>query len=86
MAYQNKKMSRPKAHRRARVSVADADIGTEARRRHVESALGSLRIEGLEASSEAREITDRYISGDIPADEMTAAILARHSTQRRTLG
>ncbi len=52
-------------------------IDIERRRRHVASALGSLRIEGLEVSIEARAIFDRYIMGDIRADEVTAAILAR---------
>ncbi len=45
------------------------------RRRFVENALGSLRIEGLEIDAQTRAIADRYIAGDISGDEMTQAIL-----------
>ena len=45
------------------------------RRRYVENALGSLRIEGLEIDEATRAIADRYVAGEISGDEMTHAIL-----------
>ena len=40
------------------------------RRRAVASALGSLRIEGIEIGADARAIADRYIAGEITVDEL----------------
>jgi len=45
------------------------------RRRSVESALGSLRIEGLELDAQARAIADRYIVGAMSGEELTRALL-----------
>ena len=56
-----------------RISQIMAELAD--RRRFVENALGSLRIEGLEIDVQTRMIADRYIAGDISGDEMTQAIL-----------
>ncbi len=56
--------------------TVSADV--ERRRRYVESALGSLRIEGLELDAEARAIVDRYIVGDLPRAKMAQAIRELH--------
>ena len=45
--------------------IVTALLDAERRRRGVESALGSLRIEGLEIDDETRAIFDRYIAGKI---------------------
>ncbi len=45
------------------------------RLRFVESALGSLRIEGLELDAQARAIADRYIAGAMCGEELTRALL-----------
>ena len=51
-----------------------ASEAIEDRRRFVENALGSLRIEGLVLDAEARAIVDRYITGDVPRKEMARVI------------
>ena len=48
---------------------------TARRRRHMESALGSLRIAGLEVSAETRAILERFVIGEIGSDQMIEAIL-----------
>jgi hypothetical protein len=55
--------------------AAPASGAIDERRRHVDNALGSLRIEGLEIDARTRAIADRYIAGDISIDEMTQTIL-----------
>jgi hypothetical protein len=41
-------------------------------------ARGSLRLEGLEISDYAEEMSCRYIDGEITRAEFTAAIIAHH--------
>jgi hypothetical protein len=48
----------------------------ERRRQYFQSALGSLRIEGLELDATARALADQYVDGQISGDELTAALLA----------
>ena len=48
----------------------------ERRRHYVESALGSLHIEGLELDDQARAIVDRYVAGDVTREEMARTIRA----------
>jgi hypothetical protein len=50
------------------------------RRLAVESALGSMRIEGMEPEQEAREILERYANGEISLPEMRSAIRAYTAT------
>ncbi len=50
-------------------TVADS-LDVERRRRAVANASGSLRIEGIEVGADARTIADRYIAGEITADEL----------------
>lgn len=45
---------------------------------HVENALASVRIEGLEPSTEAQAIFRRYIDGKLTLAEMGAAIDGLH--------
>lgn len=42
----------------------------ESRRRSVENAFGSLRLEGVGIDAEARAIFDRYITLEIHIDEL----------------
>lgn len=58
--------------------TAMASVDAERRRRGVESALGSLRIEGLEIDAETRAIFDRYIAGDLNIDELMPKLLGLH--------
>ena len=44
--------------------------GAESRRRSVENAFGSLRLEGLEIDAEARAIFDRYITRELHIGEL----------------
>jgi len=44
--------------------------GAESRRRSVENAFGSLRLEGLEIDAEARAIFDPYIAREFHIDEL----------------
>jgi uncharacterized protein YbjT (DUF2867 family) len=44
------------------------------RRRAVDSALGSLRIEGMELEPEPREVLERFARGEIDHAEMRAEI------------
>jgi hypothetical protein len=46
----------------------------------LESALGSLRIEGLELEPEERKIFDRYANGEISLPEMRSAVCAYTAT------
>jgi Antitoxin VbhA len=65
----------------ATVPVAGVnDIELENRRLAVESALGSLRIEGMELEPEGREILDRFANGEMSLLEMRSAIRAYTAT------
>jgi hypothetical protein len=44
------------------------------RRLALESALGSLRIEGMELEPEEREILERFANGEISLAEMRSAV------------
>lgn len=57
-------------------NIVAASPDVERRRRNVENALGSLRIEGFEIDSEARAIFDRYIAGDLSIDELMPELLS----------
>ena len=50
------------------------------RRRALDSALGSLRIEGMELEPEGREILERFANGDMSLAEMRNAIRAYTAT------
>ncbi|HTV74151.1 MAG TPA: antitoxin VbhA family protein [Candidatus Acidoferrales bacterium] len=57
-----------------KVSVPVVGPEAEVRRRAVDNAIGTSRIEGLEASPAAREIFERYAAGEITLEEMGAAV------------
>ena len=46
------------------------------RRARVARAVASVRLEGLEPSAAAKLVFERYVSGELTADEMTAEIRA----------
>ncbi len=46
------------------------------RRARVARAVASVRLEGLEPSGAAEAVFDRYVSGELTAQEMTAEIRA----------
>jgi hypothetical protein len=50
------------------------------RRRAVDSALGSLRIEGIELEPEGRDILERFACGEMSLAEMRNAIRAYTAT------
>ena len=50
------------------------------RRLALESALGSLRIEGMELEPEEREILERFANGEISLAEMRNAVRAYTAT------
>ena len=53
-------------------------------RRHVSQQVdASLRLEGLARSSDARLINDRYVNGEIDADEMVRQTVALHARSGR---
>jgi hypothetical protein len=60
--------------------VTTNEIELDNRRLAVESALGSLRIEGMELESEGREILDRFANGEMTLPEMRSAIRAYTAT------
>jgi hypothetical protein len=45
-----------------------------ARQIYVDNALASVRLEGLEPTASAKAIFERYIAGEIGADEMSSEI------------
>ena len=51
----------------------------ERRRRHMDSAIESARIEGGEIGPETRAIMDEYCTGRIDTDEMVSRIRRRHA-------
>jgi hypothetical protein len=52
----------------------------ENRRLALESALGSLRIEGMELEPEGREILERFAKGEMSLPEMRDAVRAYTKT------
>lgn len=60
--------------------VRTKEIELEGRRLAVESALGSLRIEGMELEPEGREILERFANGELSLPEMRSAIRAYTAT------
>jgi hypothetical protein len=60
--------------RRPKAALTEAELAD--RRLALESALGSLRIEGMELEPEGREILDRFARGEISLPEMRNAIRA----------
>jgi hypothetical protein len=44
------------------------------REREVENALGSVHIEGLEPSAEAKGIFQRYVAGELTLEDMGRAV------------
>jgi Antitoxin VbhA len=54
--------------------VITTDIAREQRSREVENAFASVRMEGLEPSSKAKTLFDRYVEGDMTSDELGRAI------------
>jgi len=65
----------------ATVPVASVnEIELENRRLAAESALGSLRIEGMELEPEGREILERFVNGEMSLPEMRTAIRAYTAT------
>ena len=64
--------------RRPQAALTEAELSD--RRRALESALGSLRIEGMELESEGLEILHRFARGEISLPEMRNAIRAYTAT------
>ena len=65
----------------ATLPVASAqEIDLDNRRLAVESALGSLHIEGMELEPEGREILERFANGEMSLPEMRSAIRAYTAT------
>ncbi len=64
--------------RRPKAALTAAEIAD--RRLALESALGSLRIEGMELEPKGREILDRFARGEISLPEMRNAIRAYTAT------
>jgi len=55
------------------------------RRARVGRAVASVRLEGLEPSSAAEAVFERYVSGELTAGEMTAEIRALHARDFRPI-
>jgi Antitoxin VbhA len=58
--------------RRPKPALIEAELAD--RRRAVDSALGSLRIEGMELEPEGREIMERFARGEIDLATMHAEV------------
>ena len=56
------------------MAVTTRDQTRLQREREVENALASVRMEGLEPSSEAKSIFQRYVDGDLTLEEMGRAV------------
>ena len=52
--------------------IVDRDLAQRAS--DIENAIASVRLEGLEPSDEAKAIFQRYVDGELTADEMDSAI------------
>lgn len=59
---------------KAPMAVTATDQARAQRAREVENALASVRMEGLEPSDDAKAIFQRYVDGDLTAEEMGRAI------------
>ena len=64
--------------RRPKAALTEAELAD--RHLALESALGSLRMEGMELEPEGREILDRFARGEISLPEMRNAIRAYTAT------
>jgi hypothetical protein len=64
--------------RKPKAALTEADLAD--RRYALESALGSLRIEGMELEPEGREILERYAKGEMSLPEMRSAMRAYAAT------
>jgi hypothetical protein len=64
--------------KRSKATLTEAEL--RERRLAVESALGSLRIEGMELEPEERKIFDRFANGEISLSEMRSAVRAYTAT------
>jgi len=53
------------------------------RRAHIEQAMASARLEGLEPTADAAAMFEKYVSGERTLDEVGAAIRALHARHRR---
>lgn len=70
------------SHRRREAVLVPAalwDSLVGERRRGAELTDASLRIEGLTRSDGAREISERYVKGEIDVDEMVRQTIALHA-------
>ena len=57
------------------------DREREARQVHVDNAIASLRMEGLEPTESAMEIFVHYVLGSISADQMSSEIRALNARE-----
>ena len=55
------------------MSLAAADRTRTERAREVDNALASVRMEGLEISSEAEVLFQRYVDGEVNTEELDGA-------------
>jgi hypothetical protein len=55
------------------MAITTTDRTRTQREREVENALASVRMEGLEVSSEARTMFQRYVDGDLSSEELDRA-------------
>ena len=65
----------------ARIIQPLTDRERTERQARVVRAVASVRIEGLEPTETARAVFDRYIAGDLTAQEMAAEIRALNARQ-----
>lgn len=56
----------------------DKDIGREQRERAVRHANGTLALEGLYVTAEAREDQERYICGELTVEQLLERATRRH--------
>lgn len=56
----------------------EKDIGRERREKAVRHANGTLALEGLRVTDEAREDQERYIRGDLSIEEALERATQRH--------
>jgi len=59
-------------------AVMEKDIGREHRERAVRHANGTLALEGLRVTDEAREDQERYIRGELTIEEILERTTQRH--------
>lgn len=58
----------------ATITKPITDLERAERAKHIDESIASVRLEGLEPSAEAKAIFDRYVSGELSMDEMSAEI------------